>query len=206
MTSPKAAPKRAKPPEQAPTWRSRLRAPVVLWLLAVPFAVLFLILVAWGVDSALNNDNVARNVTVAGVDVSGLDQAQLQAELETAASSYASTAVIIRTADGEVETTAGVVGLELDAAATAEQAMAVGRGSMASRPVSWVAGLFGTRTAEAVVRLGDGDPAELARVVNAGQPEPVEPSLIVTGGQIQVVPGQAVQVLSLIHISEPTRR
>ena len=91
-------------------------------------------------------------MTVAGTDVGGLDQPELEAALTDVAAGYADTEVIIRTADGEVSTTAGVVGLELDPMATADNVMEVGRGNVIGRPFSWVSGLFGSRSATTAVR------------------------------------------------------
>ena len=141
-------------------------------------------------------------MTVAGTDVGGLDQPELEAALTDVAAGYADTEVIIRTADGEVSTTAGVVGLELDPMATADNVMEIGRGNVIGRPFSWVSGLFGSRSATTAVRLGDGDPAALEAVVNEGQPEPVEPGLTVEDGRIVVVPGRAVQTFDLSNIRD----
>lgn len=164
--------------------------------------MLILIVGGWALDSGLNSGNSARNVTVAGTDVGGLDRAELEAALVEVAAGYADTEVIIRTADGEVTTTAGVVGLELDPMTTADNVMEIGRGSTISRPFSWLSGVFGSRSATTAVRLGDGDPETLEAVVNAGQPEPVEPGLGYEDGQVVVIPGRPVQTFDLSNIRD----
>ena len=176
--------------------------PRVLIPILIPLLVLAIIVLGWTIDSGLNSGNSARNVTVAGTDVGGLDRAELEAALTDVAAGYADTEVLIRTADGEVTTTAGVVGLELDPMATADNVMEIGRGTAIGRPFSWLNGLFGSRSATAAVRLGDGDPAALETVVNEGQPEPVEPTLGYEDGRIVVVPGRAVQTFDLSNIRD----
>ncbi len=168
----------------------------------IPLFLLALVGLGWAVDSGLNSGASARGVTVAGTDVGGLDRDELEAVLVDVAAGYAETPVIVRTADGEVTTTAGVVGLELDPMATADNVMEIGRGNVFGRPFSWLAGVFGSRSATTAVRLGEGDPAELEAVVNAGQPEPIEPTLTVEDGLIVVVPGQSVQTFDLSNIRD----
>ncbi len=176
--------------------------PRVLIPVLIPLFILALIILGWTIDSGLNSGNSARSVTVAGTDVGGLDRAELESALSDVAAGYADTEVIIRTADGEVSTTAGVVGLELDPMLTADNVMEIGRGNVVGRPFSWLNGLFGSRSATAAVRLGDGDPVALEAVVNEGQPEPVEPGLGYEDGRIVVVPGRAVQTFDLSNIRE----
>ena len=168
----------------------------------IPLFLLVVLVGGWALDAGLNRGSSARNVTVAGTDVGGLDRTDLEATLQEVASGYADTEVIIRTADGEVTTTAGVVGLELDPSVTADNVMEIGRGSTVSRPFSWLSGLFGSRSASAAVRLGVGDLAALEATVNAGQPEPVEPALGYEDGQVVVVPGRPVQTFDLSNIRE----
>ncbi|MEM7288452.1 MAG: VanW family protein, partial [Actinomycetota bacterium] len=139
---------------------------------------------------------------MAGTDVGGLDREELEQALTEVAAGYADTQVVIRTADGEVTTTAGVVGLELDPMVTADNVMEIGRGSTVGRPFSWFGGLFGSRSATTAVRLGAGDPATLEAVVNAGQPEPVEPGLGYEDGRVVVVPGRPVQTFDLSNIRD----
>ncbi len=173
--------------------------------LAVPVAALLILVIAWGVDTALNSGRVARNVSVAGVDVGGLDRAELETELSTLAERYSRTEVIILTADGEVRTTAGDVGLELDPMTTADQVMEIGRGSAWSRPFAWFAGLFGERTSEATVRLADDAEAALARLgelVNRNQSDPIEPELDVIDGVVTVIPGTAVSRFDVSSIRD----
>ena len=168
----------------------------------MPVVLIALLLLGWGIDSSLNSGNVARNVTIAGADVGGLDRDELGATLNDIAAGYADTAVTIRTDDGVVQTTAGVVGLELDPEATADQVMGVGRGNVFGRPFSWLGGLFGSRRAEAAVRLGSGDPDELARLVNAGQPEPVEPSIAVVDDEVVLISGESVEMFDLATVRD----
>lgn len=173
-------------------------------LVAVALPVLFVALttLAWAVDSAMNSGNVARNVSVVGTELGGLDRDELDARMTDIAAGYADTPVIITTADGRIETTAGVVGLELDPEATADRVMETGRGFLLARPFSWLGGLFGERTAEAAVRLGQGEPETLAALVNAEQPEPVEPTVIIEDGEAVAVPGESAEAFDLDSIRD----
>ena len=195
------APKRARPSQKKRSLGARLRRPGVAGIV-LPVALIALVLLAWAVDAGRNSGNVGRNVDIAGVDVGRLDDASLAQQLNEIAAGYANTKVIIRTADGEVTTTAGVVGLELDPVATAETVMSMGRGNAVGRPFSWARSLFSDRTAEASVRLGIGDDALLASIVNAAQPEPVEPSLTLSNSEVTVIAGRSVEVFDLSHIRE----
>ena len=89
----------------------------------------------WAIDSARFEGKVARNVSVSGYDVSGLSPTELSVVLQDISSTYSSTPVIIRTPDGEVETTAGAVGITLDPFASAELILQVGDGSLVYRTV-----------------------------------------------------------------------
>lgn len=171
-------------------------------LLSLPVVAVLLLVAAWGLDTALNPGKVARNVSVAGVEVGGLDRPALDLKLAAVADSYENTIVIIRTVDGQTETTAGVVGLELDPVTTADTVMEVGRGAMVTRPFSWIGHLFGDSNAEAAVRLGPGNPDLLAATVSADQPEPVEPQVTMGDGEVLLVRGTTVQIFDLSNIRE----
>ena len=51
---------------------TRLRDPRIVIPLVIPLAAVFLLVVAWGIDTALNSGTVARNVTVAGESAGAL--------------------------------------------------------------------------------------------------------------------------------------
>ena len=96
----------------------------------------------WAIDSARFEGKVARNVSVSGYDVSGLSPTELSVVLQDISSTYSSTPVIIKTPDGEVETTAGAVGITIDPLASAELILQVGDGSLVTEPFRWIKSLF----------------------------------------------------------------
>lgn len=145
------------------------------------------LLVGWLLDSTINDGKVPRGVSVAGMDVGGLDRDELQQRLEEMGRSYADTEVVITAGDEEIRTTAGVVGLELDPEATAARIFDSGTGS---GPWSWVKSFFTDTDAEIVVELGPGDPETLQQLISAGQPAPTEPSFVLRDGEVAVVAGE----------------
>ena len=151
-SSPNNRPKRAKSGLRPylPSFKSRhfLNFSLGFFLVIISLAI-----AAWAVDDARHEGKVARNVTVSGFDVGGLEPTGLAVVLENISSSYASTPVIISTMDGLIETQAGVVGIELDALATAKEVLSLGDGSFLAEPFRWVKSLFSSRPSDVVVYL-----------------------------------------------------
>ncbi|HET6775726.1 MAG TPA: VanW family protein [Acidimicrobiales bacterium] len=123
-------------------WRSRWP----LLLAAVPVVALVLLIGGWAVDTAALSGQVMRNVEVAGRSVGGLGEASLPEVMEEVNAELASRPVTLTSGDREYETTAGEIGLTVDAEATAEAALDAGRGDfLLTRPFNWLGSFFSPR-------------------------------------------------------------
>jgi vancomycin resistance protein YoaR len=135
----------------------------VIAAIAGPVALLVLLLGGWAVDTAALSGQVMRNVEVGGREVGGLGEASLPEVMEDLNTELASRPVVINVpaAQAEVpgaaagasapiqrtyETTAGELGLSVDAEATAEAALDAGRSdSLFARPFAWLRSFFSPR-------------------------------------------------------------
>ena len=161
-----------------------------LLLAGIPILVLVLLLAAWGVDSQLlNSGKVDRNVEVGGESLGGTDEDAVPDALSGLAERVAARPVTILNGDQTYETTAGELGLSLDAEATSETVRAAG----GSDPISWAQSFFSTEEiplqyeiSEAVVQQ------RLTELQGADITAPVEPTIgLGEGDQFVVTPGQA---------------
>ena len=200
MNSPKSSqrnrPKRAKTGLKAylPSFASR---PLIGACIGFFIVIISLGIAGWAIDDARHDGKVARNVTVSGINVGGLSPTDLSTVLNAISSNYASTPVLIRTMDGEIETRAGVVGIELDALATAEEILNVGNGSFITEPFRWAKSLFSSRQSKVVVYLRTGMSEEFKGLVIDQQPDPIEPKWTVSDGQVVVISGIAAKAFDL---------
>ena len=113
---------------------------------AVPVVALVLLIGGWAVDTAALSGQVMRNVEVAGREVGGLGEASLPEVMAEVDEELAARPVVVTSGDREYETTAGALGLTVDAEATAEAALDAGRDdSLVTRPVTWLRSFFSPR-------------------------------------------------------------
>ena len=114
--------------------------------------VVVVLVIAWAVDTS--SGGVARNVHLAGTDVSHLSETQLASKVATLATAYAAVPVDIEVRParpgGPTVTyrTAGEIGLMIDQDRTVQQAPRGGRRVvLRPRPVSWVGSFVAERNA-----------------------------------------------------------
>jgi vancomycin resistance protein YoaR len=114
--------------------------------IAAPIAIVVLLLGSWAVDTAALSGQVMRNVEISGRPVGGLGQASLPDVMDGINDELAARKVRIEAEDKVYETTAGELGLTLDAEATSEAALDAGRSdSLLTRPLSWLGSFFSPR-------------------------------------------------------------
>ncbi len=151
------------------------------WLLAtvlVPLVLVVVLVIAWAVDTS--SGGVARNVHLAGTDVSHLSETQLAAKVAALASAYAAVPVHIEvraTSPGAptvtYTTTAGEIGLMIDQDRTVAQALAVGDESFfVLRPVSWVGSFVVERDAPVEFQVSADQVATALTVLEAKEGSP----------------------------------
>src|SRR4051794_37811240 len=109
--------------------RKRRRWP---WLLAgIPVLVIVLLVAAWGLAARGRGDHVARNVQLAGHDVSGDAPADVTRLVDQLADDTRTTPIhIVTSGHHEYDTTASALGLTLDRTATTRAVLAVDRAGL----------------------------------------------------------------------------
>jgi vancomycin resistance protein YoaR len=180
---------------QAIRWTTR-----ALIALAVIGAVVLVLVVAWGLDGLLlGGDTTARGTTVAGRDVGALSSEDLESAVAGIAAELAGEPVTVTTAEGELETTAGDLGISIDVEATADAALDIGhREPLVQRPFDWLGGLFGERPAAVTYRVNAALAAyRLQGLADANTTASSEPTIEVDGDAWVVVPGQTGEVLDV---------
>ena len=121
---------------------------VLIGVVAAPLVVIALVASAWGVDAAVNQDQVARNVDLAGTPVGGLSRSQLRTKVADLGTRFPATPVEIRAGDLTLTTTAGALGLSVDQQVTLDDVWNQGRSDpLPRRPVRWLASVFSARAA-----------------------------------------------------------
>lgn len=164
---------------------------ILLLAVATPLAAIVLLTAAWGLDQAITSDKVARNVTVAGVEVGGSTPSELEVELQSLAKQVPETQVVIRSGSNTMTTTAGDLGLTMDVDATTAAINNIGRvDPLPARPIRWLKSLFGGRSADISLSV---DSEQLTPTLVALQGErrslPVEPNIAAKEAAITLVPG-----------------
>ncbi len=162
------------------------------WLLvaAAPVAVLAVLFVAWGVDSAVGGDSAPRNTRVAGNPVGGQSPAQVRESVALMALTFASTPVELRNGEEVLTDTAGNLGLAVDQPAAVAAARTGDQGFVLLRPFRWLGSLVRTRDLPLPLTVDRDtlDPA-LARLEGARRVLAVEPRLEATKDAVTMVPG-----------------
>lgn len=171
-------------------------------LVTIPVTLGALAAIAWGVSYWRMGDDVARNVSIAGVDVGGMSSAELEVTLDELAGKVSAVTVEIRTPEGELTSTARVIGLSLDRDSTRRAARAVGRdGSPLARPFRWIGSFFSTKEIDAVVRTDAETLAgSIIEIEGDRHVEPVEPEMDVSGDEVTMVEGTDGSSLTLADI------
>ena len=172
------------------TKRRRGRRIVVTLAIVVPVLLLGAAVAAWAVDTR-DEDRVVRNVTLAGVDIGTMSEAELTDTVAELAEGYQDTEVTLETPERTIETTVGELGAKVDEEATVAAAMDIGRdGSFVARPVAWWQSFLEGDVSPVIFRANPVR-VEDALVTLQGQERtpPVEPGLELVEGRYEVVPG-----------------
>jgi vancomycin resistance protein YoaR len=174
------------------------------WLVAVPLLVIVVVLGAWAIDTALAADQVARNTELAGVPVGGMTRAELDEAVQELAGTLPGTPVVIDTDDLTLESTAGELGIGIDASATADAVWDTGRtASLWRRPADWLGSIVSPRSAAVVVEVDEPTmSATLASLEGEQRRAPVEPSLAEQDGAAVLAPGVAGVELRAAEVIE----
>lgn len=161
----------------------------VLPLVLTPFVLVGLTTVAWAVDTSLGG--VPRNVTLAGIDIGRLSEAELAAKVRDVAADFAGTPVEIVSDVDTYSTTTGDIGLMIDEDATVRDAMNVeDHGFELVRPVRWARSFIAPLEAPLRFRVSDERVATTtSELEGAARTPPTEPSVELVDGTLHVVAG-----------------
>ena len=173
--------------------RRRRRWPLLL--AGIPALTVVLLVAGWGLAMRAQGDHVARNVRLAGHDVSGTTPDALGRVVDQMADDERTTPIHITTSDHhEYDTTASALGLSIDRDATRRAVLAFDRSGLAPlRPLRWAASFVVHRTVAPRFVL---DRTALANALPGLEGEnrtlAVEPTIGQTSpGAISVSPGVA---------------
>ncbi|MFV0318733.1 MAG: VanW family protein [Microthrixaceae bacterium] len=172
--------------------------------LSIPLGILAIVVAAWGIDTWISGDNVARNTELAGTTVGGMDQAQLTDVVDTLAGELPGTEVDIDTGDLQLTTTAGELGLGIDTDATVAGVLERGTDApLWQQPFEWV-GSFLTPRAAPVELSTDLEVmgAAITSLEGDARTAAVEPALVVADGAASLAPGQDGIELSTAAVVE----
>ncbi|AGF73575.1 putative secreted protein [Corynebacterium halotolerans YIM 70093 = DSM 44683] len=152
--------------------------------------------IAWGVDYALNKDNVPRGTSIGGVDIGGMSPDEAVSALERELGGVVDEPVTVRAGELSTEFVPAAAGLTLDF----EQAVAA-VGTQPANPFTRLANLV--RTTEAEVATGVDQALltpELERMHGELTPEPADGAVTLVDGAVEVtqpVNGQNVDPAAL---------
>lgn len=168
--------------------RLRIAAFVALGLAGAVFVG---VPIAWALDMRAHNGEVARNVVLGGVNVSGLTRAEVAAVVDELARRYETAEIEVDAPNGDVRFTAEDVGLQVDVAATLQDVLDTGRdGSAMGNLASWVNGYRNDRDAKVQITLDEGAVYEVIDERDDGPREPpVEPTVELDGSTFVAVDG-----------------
>ncbi|MGA9598002.1 MAG: VanW family protein [Acidimicrobiia bacterium] len=179
-------------------------------LVVAAFVVLGLLLstvAAWGVDRVAHVDRVNRNVTLAGVEVGGMTDSELDATIDRIATESAADTVMISAPGLDIVLTRAEAGVSVDREATRDAVFAAGRqGNPVTAFGTWVGGLADPVAVEPVFTVDAAvASAAVAALPDTVQQPPVEPGFTYKSGEpvvtegadgIYVDPGEAAEALA----------
>ena len=155
-------------------------------------AGVLLLMAVYALDMRSHDDEVVSRVRLAGIDVGGMNDAELARALDRVAARYEEAQVKVQAPQGGFTAPASSLGLRVDRKRTTEIAMAVGRGGLpVTRLWSWAYSFVSPRTASVEVAV---DRAQATRLIDEKDPgphnAPVEPSIAFGEERFVAVPGK----------------
>jgi vancomycin resistance protein YoaR len=180
---------RASRAADVPHKRHRRPAWVLWTAAALPVILLVAVVTAWLVDTA--GADVARNVELAGVDISGMAEEELPAVVADVAADFSTADVEIVTSKATYPTTAAEIGVAVDQEATTAAALdTADQGFVLARPFRWAASHFRQQDAELEFTIDEAVvAAKILELQGANRVPPTEPTVELVEGHFNVVPG-----------------
>jgi vancomycin resistance protein YoaR len=191
-----AEPAGSEPDGEADSPPRRRRRWVLPTALA-PIVLLVVLIIGWAVDTS--SGGVARNVKLAGADISRMSETELHQRVAALAADFANVPVEITAlpaagSTGEratYTTTASAIGLMLDQDETVDRALDVGDESFfLLRPFAWASSFVSEREADIAYRVSKDQLATATPKLEGEDRVPAsEPTVQLVEGRFEVVPG-----------------
>jgi len=174
-------------------------------VLAAPLVAFGALVALW---AAMGPDNervqVAANVTLAGEDIGGESGSALDASFDELTDSFAQTPVEITAPGFTISTTAGELGINVDAEATRSAALDIGRDDPGPLgPVRWVRSYVDERIAPVTLRINRNQATEvLLDKEGERRTAPVEPTITVSPDEVGMTKGEPGKAIDVDEILE----
>ncbi len=158
---------------------------------SVPLVLLAVLFVAWGVDSAVQGDRVARNVTADGVAIGGLDEADLDAVASDLEDRLKGQPATLKIGTVLLDTDLYDLGTRVNRDQLKTSALAArGDGSFITAPFRWVGSFFNEVEVPVELEVDDEASSIAAEALIEGQlTQPSEPFFDTDGPELRVVDG-----------------
>ena len=174
-----------------------------VYALALVAGLAALTVAAWALDTNGSKDEVARNVTVAGLDVGGLDRAELAGVVAGVARTYGAAPLQIDAPDGSFTIEPAEIGLAVDEGATMKAALDEGRtGNPLGQVTDWVASFLHTRESAVRLRVDEVAVYKVVAERDTKRTPPTEPSVKAAKGRLVAVdgtPGRGVDPAAVVE-------
>ncbi len=150
-----------------------------------------LLYVAWGISALTGGDLVARNVSVDGVALAGLDEADVRAVASDFDTQLASQPATVVVGDVEIATNLAQLGVHTNTDQLVADAFAARKGGpVIFRPFSWVGSFFGDEPIERQLLVDELEAETNTMTLIQGQlSEPTDPTFSVTSSGVTVMAG-----------------
>lgn len=174
----------------------------VLGALAAPIVAYLVLLGAWALWGRAAADETVGSAVLAGVDVGGQQSTELDATIDELVNRFAGTQITINSSASSLTTTAGELGLSVDAAATKAAALRIGHNDpFVVAPVRWVKSWFSDRTADVKLDVDRARAeATLDDLESDDRTEPTEPTMVRDDARFALEPGTPGKALRVDDI------
>lgn len=156
--------------------------------LSIVVAIIAAVVVAWAIDTKVHSDQAARGVTLDGRNVSGMTRDQLRTEVASVGQIWAAVPVKITSPKGNLETSLGELGVDLDQETAISAALsATDSDSALAKPYLWATSFFAPRPVP-MTFVADplGADGRLAELEAQNKVDPVEHAFAVAPDKVSV--------------------
>lgn len=166
-----------------------------------------LLYVSWGISALTGGELVARNVSVEGVAIGGLDEADVRAVASDFDTQLAGQSATILVGDVEIATNLAELGVHTDAEQLVADAFEARKtGPVIFRPFAWIGSFFGDVEIDRNLLVDDAEAENNTVALIDGQlAEPMDPTFSVTDSGVTVMAGIDGATIEQAGIGEQVR-